>query len=70
MPVKAHLFWGKSNWSVVSEEKNMIHLSNQIPITHAFYCAISVYKEDFLSDTISKDVNNVKETMNKELFGE
>lgn len=50
----------KSNRSVVSEGKNMINMSKQIPITPAFYCAISVYQEVFLSDTISKDVHNVK----------
>lgn len=39
----------------------MINMSKQIPITAAFYCGISVYEEVFLSDTISKDVNNAKE---------
>lgn len=39
----------------------MINMSKQILITPAFYCAVSVYEEVFLSDTISKDVCNVKE---------
>lgn len=61
MPVKTHLFWESGNYSVVSEEKNMINMSKQIPITPAFCCALSVYEEVFLSDTISKEVHNVKE---------
>lgn len=66
MPVKARFFLGgaeireKTAVLCQKEKKNVINMSKQIPITPAFYCAISVYQEVFLSDTISKDVHNVQ----------
>lgn len=55
--------WGdKKQLQCCVGRKNMINMSKQIPITPAFYCATSVCKEVFLSDTISKDVYNLKES--------
>lgn len=52
---------GKKHLQCYVGGENMINMSKQISITPAFYCAVSVYEELFLSGTISKDVHNVKE---------